>query len=65
MSSLVLLSSLPFFSRWADKHNRDMRIAADPVIFVGAFAALASWCLMDVEENTRAVVVWRLCPWGP
>lgn len=57
MSSLVLLSSLPFFSRWAHKHILDMGITAGPVIFVGAFAALAGLCLMDVEENTCAVVV--------
>lgn len=46
-----------FFSRWAHKHRLDMRITAGLVIFIGAFAAMAGWCLMDVEENTCAVVV--------
>lgn len=67
MSRLGLLSSLQFFSRWAHKHILGMRITAGPLIFVGAFAALASWCLMDVEENACAEVVKRLCqsdPWA-
>lgn len=46
-----------FFPRWAHKHRLDMRITVGLVIFIGTFAAMVGWCLMDVEENTCAVVV--------
>lgn len=46
-----------FFPRLAHKHRLDMRITVGLVIFIGTFAAMAGWCLMDVAENTCAVVV--------